>query len=221
MADTKMNIYQKVALARVMLQEKELKKSGNNKFAGYTYFELGDFLPTINKIFNDLLLCSQVSFNTELATLKVIDSETGEFMEFTSPMAGASLKGCHDIQNMGAVQTYQRRYLYMSALEIVEHDALDSVTGSAEQQPRQQQQPVNENMTAEEAGKMVIGFGKHKGLTLKEIYKKDSQYFTWLKDKAQTESIKHAVTVMLEALKDKSLSKIQPEPVSVDDDMPF
>ena len=39
------NIYQKLLNARLVLQDTELKKSGNNKFAGYKYFELGDFLP--------------------------------------------------------------------------------------------------------------------------------------------------------------------------------
>ena len=41
-------------------------------------------------------------------------------------MADANLKGTHPIQNLGAVETYQRRYLYMAALEIVEHDAIDA-----------------------------------------------------------------------------------------------
>jgi hypothetical protein len=41
-------------------------------------------------------------------------------------MADANLKGCHPIQNLGAVETYTRRYLWVSAMEIVEHDALDS-----------------------------------------------------------------------------------------------
>ena len=45
-------------------------------------------------------------------------------------MGSAQLKGCHIVQNIGAVETYQRRYLYVSALAIVEHDALDAVTGS-------------------------------------------------------------------------------------------
>ena len=31
----------------------------------------------------------------------------------------------HDVQNLGAVQTYLRRYLYVNAFEIVEHDTLD------------------------------------------------------------------------------------------------
>jgi hypothetical protein len=41
-------------------------------------------------------------------------------------MSSAALKGCHEVQNLGAVQTYLRRYLWVAALEIVEHDALDS-----------------------------------------------------------------------------------------------
>ena len=51
---------------------------------------------------------------------------------FTSPMSSASLKGCHDVQNLGAVQTYLRRYLWTNAFEIVEHDALDAVMGKDE-----------------------------------------------------------------------------------------
>jgi hypothetical protein len=33
------------------------------------------------------------------------------------------------VQNIGAVETYQRRYLWVTAMEIVEHDALDSSEG--------------------------------------------------------------------------------------------
>jgi hypothetical protein len=113
-----------------MLQAAPIKKSGHNKFAGYQYFELGDFLPTINEIFNELGLCSVISFDKELATLRIIDTDNGGSITFTSPMADAHLKGCHPIQNLGAVETYSRRYLYVTALEIVEHDALDATTGS-------------------------------------------------------------------------------------------
>ena len=122
-------VYQKLQTARIKLQSMTLKKSGHNKFAGYQYFELGDFLPTINEIFHELGLCSAVSFDNELATLKIVDVDTGGMIRFTSPMAEAQLKGCHPIQNLGAVETYQRRYLYVTALEIVEHDALDATTG--------------------------------------------------------------------------------------------
>jgi len=119
-------VYEKLQKARIKLQHTELKKSGHNKFAGYKYFELGDFLPAIQSIFFELKLCPVVSFGTELATLRIIDTENGGCVTFTSPMAEAQLKGCHPIQNLGAVETYSRRYLYVTAMEIVEHDAIDS-----------------------------------------------------------------------------------------------
>ena len=122
-------VYKKLQTARIKLQSMTLKKSGHNKFAGYQYFELGDFLPTINEIFHELGLCSIVSFTKDYAELRIIDSDTGGCITFSSPMAEAQLKGCHPIQNLGAVETYQRRYLYVTALEIVEHDALDATTG--------------------------------------------------------------------------------------------
>ena len=111
-----------------MLQNSPMKKSGLNKFAGYSYFELGDFLPQVNQIFADLQLCGITSFTSDIATLKIIDTEDNSEAIFSSPMADAPLKGCLPIQNLGAVQTYQRRYLYVAALEIVEHDAVDRVT---------------------------------------------------------------------------------------------
>jgi hypothetical protein len=119
-------VYEKLQQARIKLQNTALKKSGYNKFAEYKYFELGDFLPAIQSIFFDLKLCPVVSFGAELATLRIIDTENGGCITFTSPMAQANLKGCHPIQNLGAVETYSRRYLYVTALEIVEHDAIDS-----------------------------------------------------------------------------------------------
>ena len=43
------------------------------------------------------------------------------------PAFEAALKGAHAIQNLGAVQTYMRRYLWVTAMEIVENDYLDHV----------------------------------------------------------------------------------------------
>lgn len=125
-----MNIYEKLQKCRVELQSKGLNKSGNNKFAGYTYFELSDFLPTINHLCLEHKLMTQTSFTNDIAILRIINAEApDEVIEFTSPMASAQLKGCHDIQNLGAVETYQRRYLLVTAFEIVENDALDPLNG--------------------------------------------------------------------------------------------
>lgn len=125
-----MNVYKNLMQARIDLQNTTLTKSGHNKFAGYKYFELGDFIPAIQNIFNGLGLCGTISYTNDLATLTIVDMADMSKIEITSPMSEAALKGCHAVQNLGAVQTYIRRYLWVTALEIVEHDAIDSSSGA-------------------------------------------------------------------------------------------
>lgn len=122
-----MSIYKKLSDAREHFHDLELKKTGHNKFAGYKYFELGDFLIPALRVLKMYGIVSVISFGKEFATMRLIDiDKPDEFIEITSPMSSAALKGAHEIQNLGAVQTYLRRYLWVAALEIVEHDALDS-----------------------------------------------------------------------------------------------
>ena len=130
-----MNVYKKLQTARIKLQQTELKKSGKNKFAGYEYFELGDFLPAIQRICDEVGLCGVVSYDEANAHLTIYDTDGDGTVVFSSPMSSAELKGCHAVQNLGAVQTYLRRYLWTNAFEIVEHDALDAVTGSVPVKP--------------------------------------------------------------------------------------
>ena len=126
-----MNIYEKLALARVELQDMGLKKSGKNTFAKYDYFELADIMPPINRIMAKYKMLGLCSFNEDYATLSIFDAEKPEdVIVFKSPMSTAELKGCHPVQNLGAVETYTRRYLWTAAFEIVEADALDATTGS-------------------------------------------------------------------------------------------
>ena len=125
-----MNIYEKLQEARVQLQGLDLKKSGHNKFAGFKYYELSDILPHVNRIFKELKLFSAFNIKDELATLTVVDSEKpDQAIQFTSPTADAQVKGTTPVQSLGAVHTYLKRYLYVNALEIVEHDVLDSQVG--------------------------------------------------------------------------------------------
>lgn len=130
-----MNVYKKLQTARIKLQQTELKKSGKNKFAGYEYFELGDFLPAIQRICDEVGLCGVVSYDEANAHLTIYDTDGDGTVVFSSPMSSAELKGCHAVQNLGAVQTYLRRYLWTNAFEIVEHDSLDAVTGSSPVKP--------------------------------------------------------------------------------------
>jgi hypothetical protein len=136
-----MKVYKKLSDARILLQQRSLTKSGHNKFAGYKYFELGDFLPAIQDIFNQVGLVDVITFNSEVAMMQIFDTEDGTSVLFTSPMGSAQLKGCHEVQNIGAVETYQRRYLYVTAMAIVEHDALDATTGSVEPVKKEEPKP--------------------------------------------------------------------------------
>ena len=125
-----MNVYTKLNHARERFHSRQLKKSGHNKFANYYYFELGDFVIPALEIFKDVGLTSVISFDSEYATMSIVNTDKPEeVIVISSPMSTAALKGCHEVQNLGAVQTYLRRYLWVAALEIVEHDALDATTG--------------------------------------------------------------------------------------------
>jgi len=122
-------VYMKLNAAREKFHSLKLTKTGENKFAGYKYFELGDFLIPALQVFREFDLCAVVSFTKETASMTITNIVDGSQIVLTSPMGSAALKGCHEVQNIGAVETYQRRYLWVAALEIVEHDALDATTG--------------------------------------------------------------------------------------------
>mgnify|MGYP001043925801 CR=1 FL=1 len=128
------DVYQKLNKARKMLKDKGIKPTGKNEFAGYGYYELQDLIPHILDINEEVGITSLVSFGSDHASLTIVDAEKGDSITFTSPMSEASLKGCHPVQNLGAVETYIRRYLYQTAYEITESDALNRTHGRDEPQ---------------------------------------------------------------------------------------
>lgn len=133
-----MNIYMKLQTARVKIQQMNLKKSGKNVFAKFDYYDLSDILPTINLVFSELKLFSNVSFTDDLATLTIINAEEpSETIVFTSPTVEIEMKGANNAQALGSVITYLKRYLYINALEIVEHDSLDSTLGKDKEEKTQ------------------------------------------------------------------------------------
>lgn len=126
-----MNIYEKIQLVKEEILESNLKKSGENKFAGFKYYELADFLPTIIKLCNKHKLFTGISFTKDEATLKIVNIEkTDEELTYQSPMEELELKGCNKVQALGGTETYQRRYLYMSAFDITENDMFDAQSGN-------------------------------------------------------------------------------------------
>jgi hypothetical protein len=123
-----MNVYKKLQEARVKLHNTKLNKSGKNAFAKFNYFELGDFIPQVTSIFNELGLCGIVSFTQDTAYLTVHNVEgENDFVTFTSPLVYASVEKTQPIQNLGSTHPYLRRYLWLMCMEITENDLVDAV----------------------------------------------------------------------------------------------
>lgn len=122
------NVYVKLQTARIRLQAAGLKKTGENTYSHFKYFQLDDFLPTANKIFAELGLCSVFSITGDTAVLTIVNAEdTAQAVTFTSPIAEAGIKGASAIQQLGGIHTYMRRYLWLMAMEITEADTVDSL----------------------------------------------------------------------------------------------
>lgn len=165
------NIYEKLQEMRVELQKMNIKKSGKNKFAGYDYYELSDILPPINELQSKYKTCSFINFDNEKATLTIINTEkTEEKIEFTCPMTSISLKGAHDVQNMGALQTYNRRYLYMNCFEIVENDYFDSVQGKNESHKNSSANTISQE-TKDNLNKLIQEYSDKSKKEIKDIVK--------------------------------------------------
>ncbi|EIS9472688.1 ERF family protein [Clostridioides difficile] len=134
------NIYIKLMNVRVKFSKLNLKKSGENKFANFKYFELADFLPQATGLLEEAKLCPIVTFTNEYATLTLINGENpSEQIVFTSPMRDLQLKGSNELQALGGIETYQTRYLYIQLLNITENDSFDAVSGKNETKNNVQQ----------------------------------------------------------------------------------
>jgi len=120
-----MTVYKKLQAARHELSKANLKKTGLNSFGGWKYYELGDFIPTVHKLFDAVGLCGVFSFG-EVATLTIFDSETGDGVVFSTPIVYAESNKGQPIQLLGSTHSYLRRYLWLMAMEIVESDAVDA-----------------------------------------------------------------------------------------------
>ena len=126
----------KLMEARRRFLEKNVKKTGINRYAEFKYFTLEDIVPVKVAIFNELGLADTIQFDGEKneARLFLYDADNGTRapLVFTSQLAPDESLVKNPIQKVGAVQTYVRRYLYLNVLDIVEADIIDETSGKDE-----------------------------------------------------------------------------------------
>lgn len=130
-----MSLYKTIMTIRVELQNKELKKSGKNKFAGFSYFELKDFLPTLNELMLKYEVCDHFTIEDNYARL-ILSNETEmkeykiPFERFETPLNKQGKPSMQDIQYLGALNTYYKRYLYLNAFGITDGEIIDSMNNN-------------------------------------------------------------------------------------------
>lgn len=136
-----MNLNESIMKIRVELQNAGLKKSGKNKFAGFDYFELSDFLPKLNELMLEEKMNDRFYIKENLATLELQKGEeiniyTMPFVLFETPKNRREdrdtgeiyeVKSMQDIQYLGALNTYYKRYLYLNAFGITDGEVIDSM----------------------------------------------------------------------------------------------
>jgi len=129
-----MSVYRKLQATRLELVNSGIKKTGHNTYGGWKYYELGDFIPTVHKLFDAAGLCGVVTF-TDVATLTIYDTESDGKVEFSTPIVYAEAAKGQPIQMLGSTHTYLRRYLWLLAMEIVESDAVDAAPQEEKAEP--------------------------------------------------------------------------------------
>lgn len=128
MENQKLSLGLKKTLISQELSMLDLKASGHNTHSDYKYLELGDFMPQLLKLFAKYKVYTNFDFgNDERAILSLHDAEDINQKPIMTgiKIVEIKLRACNDMQNIGGVHTYARRYLYFAMFDIVENDILN------------------------------------------------------------------------------------------------
>lgn len=160
------NVYQKLLAARTKFLESNVEKSGKNMHLQFKYFELEDIVPTATRIFSEIGLIPIVTFDSEVATMTMVNTDNPEetavffapFNQLAPIVSNSGNAVTNEMQALGSSITYMRRYLYMISLDICESDSVDAGIGAKPATPKpaekkapatqEQRQEVKENLTA-------------------------------------------------------------------------
>jgi hypothetical protein len=122
-----MNIYQKLQTIRKEVAELDIQRSSRNEDKGFSYLELPDYLPQINKLNSEYGLFTHFNMDDSEAVLKITNADKPEeVLEWTLPVQGYEMEDAQKIQILKGTTTYMRRALFEIAYEISVKDTVDS-----------------------------------------------------------------------------------------------
>ena len=123
------SIYERLAIVRQAFRAQDIKQSGLNTHADFTYFELPDIIPTATELLTAQRLVFIVNFPGEYVVADLIDiDDPNTKITFVLPFAMITDPAkfrMNEVQGMGAAQTYYRRYMYYQMLDICNKDEFD------------------------------------------------------------------------------------------------
>lgn len=130
-----MNVYQKLQNIRRAVAELDIQRSSKNEDKGFTYLELPDYLPQINKLNAEYGLFTHFNMDDSEAVLKITNADNPEeVLEWTLPVEGYEMEDAQKIQILKGTTTYMRRTLFEIAYEISVKDTVDA-QGKKEEKP--------------------------------------------------------------------------------------
>lgn len=153
----KKTVFSKMSAIKAELSKCKIPKSGKNTHSNFTYHELTDFMPFINELNEKHGVATFPKFLRKegICVLSVVNVEDSSdkydvvipFVEAQMLAKGGAPSNVDAIQRMGSTITYNRRYLYMSAYDIVESDSVDALPIEKKttdvKQPAPQAKPSN------------------------------------------------------------------------------
>lgn len=177
MENKELNLNESIIKIRVKLQNSKIKKSGKNKFAGFEYYELGDFLPKLNELMleeniNDLFTIE----NDEVKLILMKGEEKQEykmpFRIFETPLTKDGKQSMQDIQYLGALNTYYKRYLYLNAFGITDGEVIDSMNSEEIKKPIKQE--TKEILITEKQIELIKQLDQERVKKALEYYEKEN-----------------------------------------------
>lgn len=204
--ETPKNVYQKLSIVRALWLGVDIKKSGVNKHAEFTYFELEDIIPEATAILSKQHCLFLVSFPEGRAIGEFVDTDTGEKITFEAPftlIADPAKFRMNEVQGAGAAVTYYRRYLYALMLDLIDPDKIDAPLPLKPETPHipatpEQREEITETLTDKNAPadelqikslrascKRLLALAPEEEETIQNLVLKTENFTTLTKENAQ------------------------------------